>query len=214
MVMARIVMFGATGLVGGLLLPQLKSHIVVHVGRRVTDGGRAVPVEDWPAVVAELAPEVLISTLGTTIRAAGSRRAFETIDYDAVLAIATAAKATGARQMLMVSSVGADARASNFYLRTKGRAEADVAALGFERLDIFRPGLLTGARGGSFRFVEQALVALSPVSNALTPRRFDRYRAIAAADVAVAMAKVVGAPQPGVHIHHNREMLEPRGELA
>jgi uncharacterized protein YbjT (DUF2867 family) len=112
----------------------------------------------------------------------------------------------------MVSSVGADARSSTFYVSTKGRAEASVGALGLERLDIFRPGLLVGDRADDPRLVERIFIALSPLTNVLTPRRFDRYRAIAAADVAAAMARAVGAAGSGVHIHHNREMLAPRGE--
>ena len=212
--MAKIVMFGASGLMGGLLLPLLTEHVVTTVGRRAVAGGRAAPVADWPAVVAEVAPDILISTLGTTIRAAGSRIAFAAIDHDAVIAVAAAANAAGARQMLTVSSVGADAASSNFYLRTKGRTEADLIALGVHRVDIFRPGLLIGQRGGPLRLAEQLGILLSPLTNALTPRQFDRYRAIAAGDVAAALARAVGATTPGTYIHHNRDMLEPRADFA
>ena len=204
----KITLFGASGLVGGLLVPRLSGHEVICVGRRATAAGdRVAPVADWPAVVADIKPDIVISTLGTTIRKAGSRAAFAAIDHDAVLAVAGAARAAGARQFMLVSSVGANARASNFYLATKGRVENDVIALGFERTDIFRPGLLVAARAGDPRFVEQLMMALSPVTNLLTPAAFDRYRAIAARDVAAAMAGAVGAASAGVHIHHNREML-------
>ena len=204
----KITLFGASGLVGGLLVPRLSGHEVICVGRHATALDHHVaPVADWPAVVADIKPDIVISTLGTTIRKAGSRAAFEAIDHEAVLAVAVAAKAAGARQFLMVSSVGATARASNFYLATKGRVENDVIALGFDRVDIFRPGLLVAVRAGDPRFVEQLMMALSPVTNLLTPAAFDRYRAIAARDVADAMAGAVGAASAGVHIHHNREML-------
>jgi uncharacterized protein YbjT (DUF2867 family) len=212
----KIVLFGASGLVGGLLVPLLGGHDLTVVGRRASGvaNERVARVEDWPGVIAELRPDVAISTLGTTIGKAGSRNAFAAIDHDAVVAVAAAGKAAGARQFLMVSSVGADATSSAFYIATKGRAEASVTALGFARLDIFRPGLLVGARTGDPRIAERLAIAFSPLTNALTPRRFDRYRAIAAADVAAAMARAVGAPGSGVHIHHNREMLEPARNLA
>jgi hypothetical protein len=89
-----------------------------------------------------------------------------------------------------------------------------VIALGFERLDIFRPGLLVGERAGDPRFAERLGILLSPLTNALTPRRFDKYRAIDAADVATAMAHAVGTAARGIHIHHNRDMLEPARKLA
>lgn len=214
--MSRIVLFGASGLVGGLLVPLLGAHDLTVVGRRASGFGneRLARVENWPDVVADLRPEILISTLGTTIGKAGSRKAFAAIDHDAVVAIAAAAKAAGARQFLMVSSVGASTSSANFYLGTKGRAEASVIALGFERLDIFRPGLLMGERAGDPRLMERLGILLSPLTNALTPRRFDKYRAIAAADVAAAMVHAAGASAVGVHIHHNREMLEPARKLA
>lgn len=214
--MTRIVLFGASGLIGGLLVPLLDANDLNVVGRRSIGlaGERVAAVNDWPSVIADLRPEIAISTLGTTIGKAGSRGAFAAIDHDAVVAVAKAARAAGTRQFLMVSSVGAGTSAANFYLATKGRAEASVIALGFQRLDIFRPGLLVGERVGDPRFAERLGILLSPLTNALTPRRFDKYRAIDAADVATAMAQAVGAAARGLHIHHNRDMLEPARKLA
>ena len=206
--MTCIVIIGATGLIGGLLAENLRAHGVIAIGRRRADDiedQRIASVADWPALVAKLKPDIAISTLGTTIRAAGSQTAFAAIDHDAVVAFARAAKEAGARQFLMVSSVGAGG--ASFYLKTKGQAEASVRALGFDRVDIFRPGLLIGDRSGAARPVERLFTTLSPLTNALTPRAFDQYRAISANDVAAAMARVVGATEPGVFIHHNREML-------
>ncbi len=204
----HIIIAGASGLVGGLLVGRLKDHNLTAIGRRHVPGiadQRIAPVAEWPALVATLQPDIAISTLGTTIRAAGSQGAFAAIDHDAVVAFARAAKDAGARQFLMVSSVGAGG--ASFYLKTKGRAEASVRALGFARVDIFRPGLLLGERAGEVRPVERLFAALSPLTNALTPRAFDQYKAIAAYDVAAAMARVIGAPEDGVFIHHNRQIL-------
>jgi uncharacterized protein YbjT (DUF2867 family) len=206
--MTHIIIAGVSGLIGGLLAARLKGHNLIAIGRRHTPGipdQRIAPVAEWPALVATLKPDISISTLGTTIRAAGSQDAFAAIDHDAVVAFARAAKDAGARHFIMVSSVGA--AGASFYLRTKGRAEASVRAMGFARVDIFRPGLLLGARAGDARPVERLFAALSPLTNALTPRTFDQYRAIAADDVAAAMARVIGAAENGVFIHHNREML-------
>src|SRR4029077_1833999 len=90
--------------------------------------------------------DVALCCLGTTIRQAGSEHAFRAVDVDCVLAFARAAKAAGARRFVVISSVGADTSARNFYLRTKGEMEEQLIAAGFESLDILQPSLLLGWR--------------------------------------------------------------------
>jgi uncharacterized protein YbjT (DUF2867 family) len=209
----HIIMAGSTGLIGGLLLQRLKDHDLTLIGRRVNPAASSETkqligdVADWPSLIAGVQADVAICTLGTTMAQAGSKAAFAAIDLDAVIAFAKAARSSGARQFLMVSSVGANPKAGNFYLATKGWAEEGVKAIDFERVDIFRPGLLRGQRGGAARPVERLMINLSPLTNLLTPRMFDYYRAIDADDVAGAMAALVGKDARGVFVHHNREML-------
>ena len=211
-----IVLAGASGLVGAQVAQALGARSFAVIARRHNPAlGQDVTQfvgapEDWPALVAQAQPSVLISTLGTTIRVAGSQAGFAAVDHDLLLALAAATRAAGARQCLAVSSVGADRHSRNFYLRTKGEAEAGLAALGFERLDLLRPGLLLGARTGARRPGEAIAMALAPLTNALTPARFDRYRAIHASDVAHALVSRIGARDGGVHIHENRAMLAMR----
>jgi len=57
--------------------------------------------------------------LGTTIRKAGSQEAFRKVDFEYPLRTASAAMKLGAKRFIVVSSVGADASSSNFYLKTK-----------------------------------------------------------------------------------------------
>lgn len=207
----RIVMTGASGLVGGLVPRHLAGHALTLVGRREVPGVDAVqligPIDNWPALVGKSAHDVAICCLGTTIRVAGSQPAFAAVDRDAVIDFAQAAKAAGARQFLLITSVGANPGARNFYLRTKGEAEAGAKAAGFDRVDIFRPGLLRGNRQGTSRPGEGLMMALSPITDLLTPHVFDQYRSIAAESVAHAIAACVGKRESGVHIHENRDML-------
>ena len=208
----NIIIAGSTGLIGALLLKRLSGHDVTLIGRRANQDAPANAQQligdtaDWPSLMADVKCDVAICTLGSTMAQAGSKAAFAAVDHDAVIAFAKAAKAGGARQFMIVSSVGANAKASNFYLATKGQAEDGVNAIGFARIDIFRPGLLRGKRGGTVRPVERLMINLSPITNLLTPRLFDHYRAIDANDVAGAMATLVGKVGEGVFVHHNREM--------
>jgi uncharacterized protein YbjT (DUF2867 family) len=210
----RLCVAGGTGLVGGHFLNIIPHKGLTLLTRRAFDPSLSVSSSqcvaepaDWAAIIADLKPDVFVSALGTTIRQAGSKAAFRAVDHALVVELAKAAKDAGARQIIMVSSVGASAGASNFYLKTKGQAEDVVQALGFARVDIMRPGLLRGDRKGPPRIGERFALALSPLTDVLTPRAFDRYRSITAADVAAAMAQCLGATPEGVFVHHNREML-------
>ena len=218
--MTRIAMIGATGLIGRALVPLLVTagHEVVLVGRRLAGvaGAREKlgPVADWPGLLADESVDVAISTLGTTIRQAGSWEAFRAVDVEAVLGFAGAAKAAGARHMVSVSSVGALHGARNKYLAMKGETERGLERLGFERLDIIRPGLLRGDRGGVRRLGERIGSAISPLANLLLRGSLDRFAAIDAEVVAAAMATLVGAEDTGRHVHFNRELKTLGGDSS
>lgn len=150
--------------------------------------------------------DAAVSALGTTMRAAGSETGFRAVDLDSVVAFAAAARRAGARHMVTVSSVGADPGSRNFYLRTKGEMEQALEALGFDRLDILRPGLLRGDRGADRRLGERIGIALSPVVNLLLRGRLDRYAAIEADIVAAAIAGALRQVEPGIFRHENRSL--------
>ncbi|MBV9882877.1 MAG: NAD(P)H-binding protein [Sphingomonadaceae bacterium] len=212
--MARILVIGATGLVGRLLADGLLADgAEIHALLRRSAGRSApgwhehvAPPADWPELARTLGGDVAISTLGTTWRAAGSEPAFRAVDLDAVVAFAAAAKAAGVQHMITVSSVGADAGSRAFYLRVKGEMEAALRALGFARLDINRPGLLRGDRGPERRLKERAAIFVSPLVNLLLRGRLDRYAAIDAALVANAIAALAMQDEPGAFVHHNRDL--------
>ena len=201
-----ILLLGATGLVGGIVARSVAATILI---RRAPDDPFpqqevvVAPGERWPAIIAEQRPAILISCLGTTIRQAGSQAAFRAVDHDLVLACARAAKEAGVRHMIAVSSVGASSKASNFYLRTKGEVEDALRALGFDRLDLLRPGLLTGNRAGPPRLGEGIAMAAAPLTDALLHGSLRRYRSIPAERVARAMARLTGERASGVYIHEN-----------
>jgi len=210
----RIAMIGATGLVGSLALRRLLAQgcgvdALLRRPSGVVDPNLREHVAHpakWADIVAGLGPEAAVSALGTTMREAGSQAAFQAVDLDIVVGFARAAEAAGARRMVVVSSVGADPGSGNFYLRTKGEMEAALEEMGFERLDILRPGLLRGARGGDRRLGERLAIALSPVVNLLLRGRFDRFAAIDADVAASAVAGALRQAEPGVYRHENRSI--------
>jgi hypothetical protein len=88
--------------------------------------------------------------------------------------------------------------------------EKALTDLGFDRLDILRPGLLRGERGVERRPGERLGILLSPFVNLVLRGRLDRYAAIDADLVAKAIAALAGLDERGTYIHHNRDI----GRLA
>lgn len=103
------------------------------------------------------------SSIGTTIKVAGSKENFYAIDHDLVIGFAAWAKKLGASKFLYVSAMGADASSSIFYNKVKGETEGDLKAFQFDYLGLFRPSLLLGNRH-EFRLGEQvATVFMKPL---------------------------------------------------
>lgn len=185
---------GATGLVGRAILEGLLadgSVTAVHtLGRR--GPGVAHPkltphVLDFAALPPLPPFDEVYLALGTTIKVAGSQKAFRAVDFDANLAVARAALAAGARRAGLVSAIGADAKSRIFYNRVKGELEEALALLPFEGLVIARPSLLVGDReslGQPKRTAERLATAVSSFLDPLIPAN---YRPVDAAEVARAL---------------------------
>ena len=206
--MSKWLLIGATGLVGAKVAALAPRAALTIVARRALDSADGMtvivaPSERWVDLIAEARPDIFINCLGTTIRQAGSQAAFRAVDHDLVLAAAGAARASGARHCISVSSVGANAAAGNFYLRTKGEVEAALGALGFDRVDILRPGLLTGERGGPARPGEALAMLAAPLTDLLLHGGMRRYRSISAEMVARAVTALATVGGDGVHIHEH-----------
>lgn len=201
----RVTLAGATGLVGGLLLQRLRADPALReihlVGRRAPAGVgqdarevfHAVDFARLPAGAPWSGVERAYCCLGTTLRAAGSAAAFRALDHDAVLAFAHALRAAGTPELRIISSAGADPSARALYLRVKGEAERDLAALGFPRLLIFRPGLLRGPRA-EFRPAERFALATRWLWEPLLRGNRRGLRTTLATDLATALHEAPATP--------------------
>jgi uncharacterized protein YbjT (DUF2867 family) len=144
--------------------------------------------------------------LGTTLAAAGSKEAFRSVDMDAVLLFARAARAAGVRRFAVVSSLGANPRSANFYSRVKGEMEDALETLKFDSLVLARPSLLIGDRtslGQQPRLAESIAVTLARPLAPLIP---GRWRPISAERVASAMLRALAEARPGVRVIESAEL--------
>ena len=152
--MHSVVITGGSGVVGAralsLLLARDDVSAVTALGRRALSvthpklTSKVVDLQSVPRMAAEIPEGVTLAVccLGTTMKQAGSKEAFRAVDHDAVVAFGEAALQRGAKRFVLVSSLGADAGAGGFYLKTKGEAEEALARLGFAQLTVLRPSIL------------------------------------------------------------------------
>ncbi|MCZ8321516.1 MAG: NAD(P)H-binding protein [Novosphingobium sp.] len=213
----RIALVGASGLVGQSLIrlavgrPDIR---IVAVARReipLPTGARmevlVAPPENWGDAIAATNAEVLVSALGTTWKKAGKNETdFRAVDQHLVLACAKAAKEAGMRQMIAVSSVGADAMARNFYLKVKGETEQALGRVGIPRLDILRPGLLRGPRE-ELRPAEFVATVISPIADLLLQGKYTRYRSIKGDTMARAIVGLTREKAAGRFVFEHEAIL-------
>ena len=203
--MTRLMLVGATGLVGGGVLRQALAHpqvewVIAPTRRALPPHAKLVnPVVDFDALPVDAdwwAVDAVICTLGTTIKKAGSQAAFRRVDHDHPLQVAQIALRHGAKAYALNSALGADAHSRVFYSRTKGELERDLQTLGYPSLTLVRPGLIGGERQESRRG-EQIGVTVSQWLRPLLPAR---YRVVPAERIAHRLLEAALAARPGVAV--------------
>jgi len=202
----KVMVGGATGLVGGQVLQHLlddgRCDAVVAPTRRalgISSPALLNPVVDFEQLPLDAdwwAVDAVICALGSTIRQAGSREVFARIDHDYPLQVATHARARGAHAFVLNSAMGADPGSRIFYNQVKGRLEQDLRGLGYPSLTLVRPGLIGGER--SERRTGEHLASL--VLGALGPVLPRAWRINPAERIAAAMVEAALQPQPGVQV--------------
>jgi uncharacterized protein YbjT (DUF2867 family) len=210
---------GATGLVGReclrlLLADADVAHIEVVTRRplspHVHSPKLATHVLDFDHLneVDELfAVDAIICALGTTIRQAGSRTRFRTVDYEYPLDFARIGRRRGCSHFLVVSALGANPKSRMFYNRVKGELEHALRALDYPCLTIVRPSLLLGPRA-ELRLGEEVAKRVSRWLGPLVPRPYKPVEARAVAAVLVRAAKTSCS---GVQVIESSEIAPSSG---
>ncbi len=207
---------GATGLIGSQLLPLLLNSErytkVIVVGRKAvpTIHPKLVQVvtelDKLDEVRLQLIADDVYCCLGTTMAQAGSKEAFYQVDFLYVVRLAALAAGNFAAQLMVVSSMGADAGSSVYYSRVKGEMEAAVRQAPFRAIHIFRPSLLLGERAHP-RLGERLGAAALTLLRPLLRGPLLKYRPVAGAAVAAAMLHAAEADSTGVQVHEAAGLL-------
>ncbi len=201
----KAIVIGSTGMVGTQLIKQLvDSEDYSEVVSLVRQKGEMVHPKLTEIVVDFDRPEqwsgfvtgdVLFSTMGTTLAAAGSKESQYKVDFTYQYQTAEAAAKNGVKACVLVSSAGASAKSPVFYSKMKGELDEAVAKLGFVQLVILRPGQLWGdrkAKRPSEKMALKVMFALNKVG------LFRKYKPIHASEVSKAMLAVVKTKRSGI----------------
>ncbi|MFZ4928703.1 NAD(P)H-binding protein [Chryseobacterium sp. Mn2064] len=140
---------GATGkdLVNQLLQDQDFEEVNIFVRKPVDIQNERLKVhivnfekpEEWKGMVKG---DVAFSCLGTTLKDAGSKEAQKKVDFDYQYEFAKAAKENDVEDYILVSAYGANPQSKIFYSKMKGELEEAVKKLHFNKITIFKPGML------------------------------------------------------------------------
>ncbi|MGG7469619.1 NAD(P)H-binding protein [Chryseobacterium arthrosphaerae] len=148
----KALVIGATGATGKDLVNQLLNdkdfeEVDIFVRKPVDIQNDRLHVhvvnfekpEEWKGMVKG---DVAFSCLGTTLKDAGSKEAQRKVDFDYQYEFAKAARENDVEDYILVSAYGANPDSRIFYSRMKGELEEAVKQLHFNKITIFKPGML------------------------------------------------------------------------
>lgn len=161
-------------------------------------------LEEWES---RISGDVAFSCLGTTLRAAGSKKAQYTVDHDYQYVFAKIAKANHIPTFILISSSTANPASFVFYSRMKGKLEKAVEALHFKNVVIFRPGPLI--RPETDRSGEKTGVTIISFLN--KAGLFKKMAPLQVKDLAALMLHYAITPPLGHHILESGRILKETG---
>lgn len=212
------VVLGATGLIGEQVVQQLlvdpaysKVRILVRRQADLSHTKLETEVVNFDDLI-EFRNKLgrgdcIFCCVGTTNnKVKGDKTAYRKVDFDIPVNAAKMGKEAGFSNYLLVSAVGANPAAFNFYLKLKGEAEQKIADLKFTGFHVFRPGILLGKRK-EFRMGESIAKVAMKVLSVLFIGTLKKYKGIEGLLVAKAMITAAKSGKKGMFIHQYTEMI-------
>ena len=211
----QVTLFGASGLIGSYLLKYLIKDSEVHLINIISRKPFYLKHDKINNIVIDFTDlnsfsictkksDAVFVSIGTTMaKVNGNKSEYRKIDFDIIYNIANACKKNSIKNLLFVSSLGADSNASSFYLSLKGEIEDSVEILKLEYTSVFRPSVLLGNRNEA-RFMERIAQFVMYHLASLIP---SKYKPIDAEIVAKSMVNISKDPKAGFNIYHYEEMI-------
>jgi uncharacterized protein YbjT (DUF2867 family) len=194
------------------LLKDSDIHLINLVGRKPFHlkhdkiNNIVIDFEDFSSILNSVSgSELVFVSIGTTMsKVNGDKQKYKSVDFDIIFNIANACKQKNVRQFIYVSSLGANPKSSNFYLRLKGEIDEAVEKLNLNSTSVFRPSVLLGKRNES-RPGEKIMQFVMPLLDFMIP---SNSKAIKAEDVAKSMLNTTKNYKSGLHIYQYNQIKD------
>ena len=209
------IILGASGLTGQHLLTALiadKNYDSIKLfSRKKTENKSSKVIE----IVGDLlalenfknftADEVFVC-IGTTAKKTPDKTMYKNIDIGIPAAAAKLAKENHIPTFIVVSAMGANAKSSVFYNKTKGEMEQAVLSEKIKHTYILRPSIIGGNRHEN-RPMEKIGIAIFKLLQPLMVGKLKKYRIIEAENIAKAMIYLANK-KPEIHIVESDKIQE------
>ncbi|MDM1523562.1 NAD(P)H-binding protein [Empedobacter sp. 225-1] len=214
---------GSTGLIGSLLLEKLLNDPnyskVITIVRKpqqlnhpkimeiVTDFNSEINLDHIETI------DTIFSCLGTTRKKTPDLHAYRKIEIDIPVQFAQLGNKKGLTKFHYISSVGANATTSNFYLKMKGEAEKALLHENVKQLFLYRPSLLIGNRV-EYRLAENISAKILPLFNPFLVGNLSKYKSIEAEKVAQSLLENdVHATSEKVSVLYYNEIMNSKNKI-
>ena len=152
--------------------------------------------------------DVVFCTIGTTQKKVkGDKALYRKVDFDIPVNAARFCKETGCEKLIIVSSVGANSKSSNFYLRLKGEMEDAIKLSGLNSIHIMQPSMLLGHRKEK-RTSEAIGQAITKPFTFLLAGKFKKYMPIHGKVLAQAMVNAAKMNTTGIFTYQYQDIVK------
>lgn len=206
----KALVLGGSGLIGSYLIHQLLEHQAYEQIRSIGRKSLAITHPQFQEKTIRLHQleqendffrvDEVYCCLGTTMKKAKTKDHFRQVDFVYPIQAAKLAASVGAKQFLIVTSLGANKKSPFFYLRVKGEVEEALHNISIPSIHIFQPSFLLGNRK-EFRLNEKIFSFLEKPLTRLMMGSLAVYRPIHASTVAKAMITIATQDIKGYHTY-------------
>jgi len=196
------IILGATGLTGSILLKKLieddryetiklfsRSKIEGMPSKVVQHVGDMLELESFQK---DFIADEVFCCIGTTAKKTPDKTIYKAIDYGIPVIAAKLSKVNNINTFLVVSALGANAKSSVFYNKTKGEMERDVIAQNITNTYILQPSIIGGNRQET-RTGEKIGLAIFKIFQPLMIGKLKKYQLIEAETIANALVKLANS---------------------